>query len=618
MLPIQSLTLAQRNWYARMVVAAILADGQISQPETEFIKQIAGFVSDPIEKQELLKCIATKSSPAITKPSGMLPEMLAATFIELSLILISDLEFTATEQKFLNDLGVLYGFTKNYYQQLLSWVEEGLAWKHGQYLLVALSGDKNGLQVPLVELNQKQRMWYAQTLISTIMLDGQLEVGEVSFLKMAVSFVDNPQLKNRLINYISNRDRPPLEKPPQVSKSILIRIFIEVMLIVSADETLEYREIVHLQRLSELCGFSKELYERLIGWCQQGIQWKQSKNPLIAHCQIRQDLAAKGYVTFAREKQESPKLMVFSHDDATSGSQQLSTEYTQFREERAVEQEVAPEKKEIPINNSVIQTKLKCFVCSSTQEFNLFLLKSHSQQVKTNIFGIPTYLRQNPGYDYIDYNHCKVTICPTCFFASTQKGLFRKDEKVPTPTSLNHVDLYNHWLERLEKSKAPFGNRVGEISSHRRSLAVIIKSYQMAIKSSDLLAEFNHSVEQTWHSVMLKLTMAEVLMKQKKRKQAEQVLRQIRIQARELFETVSSNQISFRSGRLLFLTALYFKESRTAKDFYEFFCEIRKKRFEGLTQEEQKLFKRIFGEIKRALENREHYSREYLQGFHLK
>ena len=167
----------------------------------------------------------------------------------------------------------------------------------------------------------------------------------------------------------------------------------------------------------------------------------------------------------------------------------------------------------------------------------------------------------------------------------------------------------------MEERKTLFKGYREEIDSFDRSLPVVVKIYQTAIKTANLLAKVHHSVDHNWYSITLKLTLAEVLIKAGKPNQAAQTLRQIRSQVQDLFDNINNYFIKFRAGRLIVLIALYFKDHKGAKASFDFFLDFQKNTFPDLKYEEQTLFMRIHNELKYTLKNKEKYSKEQLNGF---
>ncbi len=607
--PFKALTQSQRFWYAEMVIGAVLADGEISQPETEFIKDIIRLVKKPEDKQDLMGRLASKRPPPISRPSGVLPKVLAAVFLELVMVLISDAELTDAEKRFLEETARVFRFSDSYIKALMNWSLDGLSWKNEQVQLTVSDGKTGDTGVPVASLNDEQRRWYAETLVATIMSDQQLDASEVRFLKVAIDLVKDEGYQQKLTEMVRKNTAPPLTPHPGIEGNVLKRIFFEVMLITTADESLDEKEKEYLKQLAEFCGFQDSLYQRMIDWCLQGIKWKQMKNRLIENCELSQET-------------EDLKLFTVSNGDDSA------SEFTQDPEPVAEPAEPS-EKVETPRepvlesqsnsdSNAITDFNMACFVCGSSEIVKHFSLKPKSLKASHNIFGIPVYHVSADGFDFIDYNHCKVTVCPSCFFASTQKQMFRQKANAPLPKLLQNPDFKDVWLKEHDRRKKAFGDYIPEIASVKRSLAMVLKSYETAIEASTTLAELNNSVELAWHTITLRLTLAEVLMGQGKTDEAEQLLRNIQKKAAKLFKTVKKRFITFRSGRLVMLTAVFFGNEKIGDHYFEYFQKLKAKKLDKMKDEDQKLFKLVFGEMKRAQQQKEKYFHKNMSGFKLK
>ncbi len=279
---------------------------------------------------------------------------------------------------------------------------------------------------------------------------------------------------------------------------------------------------------------------------------------------------------------------------------------------------MVPKSEENKESNAITDFNLACFVCGSSDIVKHFALKPKSLKASHNIFGIPVYQVSADGFDFIDYNQCKVTVCPSCFFASTQKQMFRQKVDAPLPKLLQHPEFKNVWMKEQEQRKKGFQNFIPEIASVKRSSALVVKSYKTAIEASTTLAELNNSVELAWHTITLRLTLAEVLMDQGKPEEAEALLRNIQKKAAELFKTVKNRFITFRSGRLVMLTAVYFGNEKIADRYFDYFQKLKSQKLDQMKEEDQKLFNLVFGEMKRAYRNKADYFHENMNGFRLK
>jgi len=621
--PFKALTQSQRYWYAEMIIAAILADGEISQPETEYIKGIIRLVKKPDEKQDLVARLASKRPPPITRPAGVPPKVLAAVYLELVLVLISDAELTDAEKQFLEETARVFRFSDTYRNDLMQWALEGLSWKSGQADLVAAEKKSGDTGVPLASLNNNQLHWYAEVLVATIMSDQQLDASEVRFLKMAIDLVKEESHRQKLTELVRSNTAPQLKPHPGLDENTLKRIFLEVLLIISADESLQEDEMRYLRQLADLCGFSEELYRQMIDWCLQGIQWKKAKDRLIDNCQIAQE-SDDLQVFSVRENREADAPRDGNPEPAEVAPRDGNPEpaATPAAVEDTV-QPAEPPSQPVPASqpnlesNAITDFNLACFVCGSQEIVKHFALKPKSLKASHNIFGIPVYQVSADGFDFIDYNQCKVTICPSCFFASTQKQMFRQKADAPLPKVLQHPEFRESWLKGRESRQKAFRDFLPEIASVHRSQPLVLKSYETAINAATTLAQLNNSFELVWHTITLRLTLAEVLMGQGKQEEAEQLLRDIQKKAAELFKTVKNRFITFRSGRLVMLTAVFFGNEKIANHYFEYFQKLRSEQFDQMKGEDQELFKLVFGEMKQAHQNKAAYFRENMNGFRL-
>jgi len=281
--PVQILSEEQRIWYGKLVVSAILADGNIDAAEIQFLKQVMETLKSPASKKEILGYIETKVAPPLVKPATAIPDqILAAIYLELILVCISDSDFDQTERDFLVQAAEMMEFTSDYRNKMNYWLEEGLEWKlQQQEMLPAGSGISAGM-VPVDKFTSEQKYWYASLMVATILLDKTLDQFELSFLKLAISIVESREDKLRLMAHVKNKITPLVGPPPDFSEEVLLTIIFSVVQIVSSDETVSYKEQTYLNRLFELCDVNPALHQRILAWCHKGVSWKMNKNTLAA------------------------------------------------------------------------------------------------------------------------------------------------------------------------------------------------------------------------------------------------------------------------------------------------------------------------------------------------
>jgi len=572
--PVQALNKEQRAWYAELVISAILADNEISPSEVDFLKQVIAIVPDAEKKKELMQRISSKKTSDLSPPPGLPNEILAAIFVELLLIMISDLDFAEDEKEWLQKVADLFQFEKSYFRELMRWAQEGLEWKVSQQELVPGGETIENFQAVLGQMKGEQRKWYAQALIATIMLDGSIDEMELSFLKAAVALVDNKKEQMELMGYIRNKMAPRLQRPPDIPEAVLVYIFVEIIRIVSADESLTYAEQAHLKQIADLCGFSNERFEKCIAWCTRGLSWMQNKNPLISNCKV-----------IAKRQPTS----------LSAGGLEQNAE-----------------------NSSVLDREFSCFICESKQKVRAFQLKPHTQEPNRNIFGITAYLAALEGQDFIDFNKIRVITCPTCLFSAIDKELFKKNEKEKIPEILNNPKFRAAWIKEARSRQAKLGKHLAELSTINRSDAMVVASYDLAIKAADMLGAANNDDNLKWQSVTMLATVAEIKMNSGNVEAAEAFLEKARQRADELFKRASDVTVSFKAARLLLLIGLYWDDVRTAGTYLDFLREYQLDKADTLSTPAQNVLKKIYGEAKKVMEDRSEYTKNQLTGFHKK
>ncbi len=80
--------------------------------------------------------------------------------------------------------------------------------------------------------------------------------------------------------------------------------------------------------------------------------------------------------------------------------------------------------KNTQLNRSLITKKVKCPFHKQDEPFLYNRLKSRTQRVQNNIFGIPCYTGPVENRTYCNFNHFDISVCPDCLFASNLRSDF--------------------------------------------------------------------------------------------------------------------------------------------------------------------------------------------------
>ena len=562
--PVHNLSQEQKMWYAELVIAAIVADNEISLSEIKFLKQVMGLISDMDQKKKLLTYVSSKKAPTLSPPDNINNDILAAIYIELILIMISDLDFAIQERDFLSRISDLFNFSESYFDTLMEWAEKGLKWKKDQRLLLISESDELG--VPLKRMNSDQRRWYANIMIATILLDRSIDEFEIELLKTAISVVDDQNSQKELLSYIKNKMCPPIKPPPDSEMDILIAIITELLLLISADENVTYQEQAHLRRIAECCEFPEDKFDSMLDWCNEGVEWKRSKTRLIKQVNFR----------------KTPKV---NRD------------------------------KNVP---SAI--KMGCFVCNTDEEIRCYLPDPGSPTTEKNIFGIPVYPKVKKEENTRDYNQIAITVCPTCYFAGEGDRFFKKEDDPPLIKELVHKKFREFWMKEVEQRSQAFEKTPNEVFSTYRSFPTVRKSYQIAIKALIMMRKINNSIDNQMIHMSLILKYAEVLTNGGDQTNGDKLLLQVRSMAKNTvdseLEKITGQKV--HCAQLLFFLSLYYEEEANADKYRKYLLQTQKDKASTIQPAELSYLKKLNQKLLWAFEHQQDYSRTQLNGYCLK
>ncbi len=136
-----------------------------------------------------------------------------------------------------------------------------------------------GLQ--LDSMDEKQKYWFAVAICTAITADGNIAPEEILFMERALSFLNSEDQINTLVKAVKDQNLPQLERFPGADRDQAAKIFLELVLVVCADDVLGVREIDFLLRAGGRLGFGREYTRILIRWGAEGIVRQRKMHHLI-------------------------------------------------------------------------------------------------------------------------------------------------------------------------------------------------------------------------------------------------------------------------------------------------------------------------------------------------
>lgn len=553
--PVAQLKEPQKLWYAKLVIAAVLADGEINRAEVAFLKPVLALVAKPEDRAALAQAIQSGKAPDLSPPpDGTHGTLLAAIFSELVMVLLSDVDLAEAEREFLEEVAEVIGFEAKYLAEWQAWMEEGLAWKsEGVELTPDDSTDW------LNEFSEPQRVWYAQTLIAGILLDRQIEDLELNFLKMAIGMVKDPKDRQQLMAYVKNRFAPTLTRPPaETTLDERIQVFLNLLQLIATDEVISTQERGFLESLAQLSDIPTQEFERMVNWGLRGVDWRNRKNPLIARVKLK-----------------------------------------------SVKKEPDLEKK------AWVQRLFTCFVCGEEAVPQIHF-RQHTRTTP-NLLGRPAVVQVPGSNDTFDYNRNRMITCPHCLFTSGDKNLFRKRPGEPVPTVLDQPDFKPKWIKNLIARRKVFGDTQHEIGKLDPSLEYVEAAYATALEALELMAGKQDPAP--WAVISLKLDLAEAKMNLKDQEGGEELLKEVMELIGKVLDESRDNKLLLTAAKTLLILCQYFANRERAVYAIQFIERMES----GAKDKDLKLItQKTLAQAKQIMDNPENYHRDALDGLHPK
>ena len=569
----ESLTPEQQSWAANLAISAIWADGEITLPEFERFSKLMQLMSDRNETRVLVKKLESKELEPIELVKGLDQDALAQIYMEMLGIMICDWDLAEGEKDYLDKLASTFGFTKMYHNKLIHWAEEGLSWQEEQRYLLPKGMDITDARIPLHDMDAAQKVWYAEALVSAIMIDGIIDNDQMHLLRRALNFIESPKETQRLVGYVKNKLRPSLLSPPGLEQDVIYKIFFEILRVMSSND-LSNKELVFIGDYARVCNMPAGVEDLSIEWIKKGVSWRHKKKNMTA------GHAFEGAEVSSLGKSEDRWL---DH----SG------------------------------NNSLTYREEGCWHCDEDFDVVVYRLRPKSQKPYTNLFGFP-YFKDSATKkdDFLDFNRIKISICPNCLLASPNKDLYKPKTATVRPKVFSMRPFENFWREGLAGRKTAFGQLLEKRDPLRPDLLQIKSMYRLAMQSAEAIKQFDPVGANQWASISLNMTLAEILREEGLESEAEKYLFEAEKLAQEMQTSTRENTYSLMSARLLFMIALYKGDKMAAGGLLNFFLKLKDEKFDSMTQEEKGMFTGILNGVKRDFDDRAELVKKKLKGFH--
>jgi len=506
------------------------------------------------------------------------------------------------------------------------------------------------MQLPNVEiLTNEDKIWFARSIAGMIVADGHVDDSEMDSLKEAISFLEDREEVDRLMAIVKSGKPPQLQVAQIESKQafIILKYLAELMV---ADSVLSPSEVDYFIHVGKMLGFPPAILTKLWQTARQSLEatlpqglidtGKGGKLEVAllslseASCSFRfpRPLTPNSRLILEVRKGEneyySPVQMRLDRqtsDKHDPGSYRITAKIEQrLGEGNGVLEALYPDRympaedtRLTPNKSSLSGSLVRCHICQ-TPKIPFYILRSRSMITKSNLFGIPSYVKPAGQLDFCDFSLLEVKSCPDCGFSSNHIEDFQK-----TPRDVAEFDVAafkEGWEEAIAPQLKKMQADQEGYMSEERSPELAILSYDMALTTlKHLLSKLTDDRDKLVYSrkmASLMMIQAELMMNNGKREQAIEQLKKVVGTLEPLFELMEG-EVIMRAATLMFQIMVYLKDFQKAGQYMKFMDNYDTEGKLDPNGSEYKTLQICAATIKKTYDDREMLAFDKLKDFHL-
>jgi hypothetical protein len=124
------------------------------------------------------------------------------------------------------------------------------------------------------------KVWSAKAIAGIIVADGVVTNAELSILRESISFLEDAETINEIVDMVKIREKPKLQvlKTDRVTAT---KILISLAVVTLTDDKLNVAEIEYFNYIAGKMGFEKKIAKNAMNWGREFIALDKKKQQLI-------------------------------------------------------------------------------------------------------------------------------------------------------------------------------------------------------------------------------------------------------------------------------------------------------------------------------------------------
>lgn len=504
----------------------------------------------------------------------------------------------------------------------------------------------------LDSLATDEKSWFAKAIAGIIISDGVVDKNELEFLRQFLSFLDNPEDVNALLELVKSMKLPQLGYL-QTDKEKAFTILKYLVQFIIIDDDLHPMEEKFFRQATKLLGFSSDVADKFLKIADHltkvAIQCRIEAMDKVES--VRCVYIGLESCVLSMKHVLNPRTIIsleFYPPDTDSETDPKSLyapivgkvhRFDKKKEDiifvkilyehsvtinHGVPQYYDPESylgavQPVSSNNkSLSGIRVQCRNCGK-KDIPFWSLNKDSMVTQDNIFGTTVYTKARSGFDDCDYNRMQVIVCPKCFFASTLESMFHSQGTWPIPLPFDLKYFTVQWERGLKfrQKRIEELEDVSWIGSDTRTEDQAIVAFDLAIETHDLLSNCDLENNKAFHQTLIGLYLmiqAEMLMNTGKPLEADRRLYQVIRRLEPIFSEMNPI-MQIRMARSMGMIHLY----RTEGEKFSRYKNMLERTAQSSKFKEnspgERTLKASLEAMEHADQNREHYHHGNLTDF---
>lgn len=129
-------------------------------------------------------------------------------------------------------------------------------------------------------LPEVAKIWSAKAIAGIIVADGVVTNAELSILRESISFLEDAEIINEIVEMVKIREKPKLQVL-KTDRTTAIKILLSLAVVALTDDKLNASEVAYFNYIAGKMGFEKKMAKTAMEWGREYLALDKKKQQII-------------------------------------------------------------------------------------------------------------------------------------------------------------------------------------------------------------------------------------------------------------------------------------------------------------------------------------------------